>query len=164
MVEAVNRSDDLQLPFDATKETYASPSMNYYVESLAVLYLAHSRGLLTRMHLLVTGLWRQMEAAGPGEWRSVFATLFGCTPHEFYDELAAFRAKPRSAQMEIVPDPLANVLASCCEESAREACGLCAIPGYEPRTGQRRNEPGAVYVTANLGVRGSDVGVVLTTT
>ena len=161
LAEAVNRTLDLGLTFDATKETYNAPSVNYYVESVAVLFLAHSRGLLPKLHVLVTDFWRELYAAE--DWRKVFASLFGCSPADFYAELNTFLASPRSEQVAIVPSASANVLRSCCREGEREARGLCATPGRHPRTGEVRNVPGCVRVAANLGVRGSGVGVVLTT-
>jgi hypothetical protein len=162
LVEAVNRTDDLRLGdgFDEGKETYASPSVNYYVETVAVLYLCHSRGLLEatpRLHVLTSGLWKAI--AREDDWQAAFAHTFGGSPVDFYAELRSFLTRPdaRTAALALVPS--APVLHSCCPEEERAAKGLCARPGCDPLTG----DPRPWWVTANLAVRGGCVTVELTT-
>ena len=175
LVEAIRRTAELGLGagFDEAKETYASPSVNYYVESAAVLYLAHRCGMLhaarggeirgcvgTRdgLHGLVTDLWQAIGVSGAENWRAVFKDVFGCQVGDFYAELRAFFIRPVDEQLLIVPSE--PVLHSCTSEEARVARGVCV-----PRPGERyaRGDARRLQVIANLGLRGSHVAVLLST-
>ena len=175
LVEAIRRTAELGLGagFDEAKETYASPSVNYYVESAAVLYLAHRCGMLhaarggeirgcvgTRdgLHGLVTDLWQAIGVSGAENWRAVFKDVFGCQVGDFYAELRAFFIRPVDEQLLVVPSE--PVLHSCTSEEARVARGVRV-----PRPGERYAPGDArrLQVIANLGLRGSHVAVLLST-
>ena len=160
-------SDKGLLVFDATRERYDQgdgPSMNYYVETTAVLFLCDLCNLHPDLEVLFTTFWKRVHICN-GMWQTAFEELFGRDASTFYTEFNAFMTtSPKERIQSLVPS--SPVLKSCCRSERRALVNrsrTISSPGIDPNTGRKWS--GTNRVCANLGVcpdpRGATVRLVL---